>query len=218
MRMVVAVPLKRWLIVLALVLAGLVAVPWLRAAAAGRLEQAVALPRAGKPAHTPLRRAAPKPEDYDVIAASGLLGTAAKASPKSAPNKPTDRLWGILGSTALFGPASNKVKPYQVGAAISSGEKIAEIHADHVMLEKDNKRRTEPVFSPDKKPVAAPTPSPAKKPSKPGSRPKRPGRPPTPTVSPTAPAPGIPEPPSGMPEWVSKQIEAQRAKAGGPRR
>ena len=84
------------------------------------------------------RKDAKSLEDYKPITDKGILG-AAPGQP------PPQKLFGIMGDMALIGTSPDDAKPYTVGAEIA-GEKLVEVAADYVLLEKDGNQRKELVF------------------------------------------------------------------------
>lgn len=111
-------------------------------------------------------------KEYDAIMEQGILGP----KPRSKPS--TQKLWGIMGDSVLFGSSAQSAKPYRLGAMLPNGEKIARIGCTDVVLEKDGTERTVCVFtelkqqpqpagkspsapSPPSTPKSAPKPSPA---------------------------------------------------------
>ena len=84
------------------------------------------------------RKDAKSLENYKPITDKGILG--------AAPGKPSpQKLFGIMGDMALIGTSDN-AKPYTVGADIPGGEKLVEVAADYVLLQKDGNQRKELVF------------------------------------------------------------------------
>lgn len=126
---------------------------------------------------TPRRAEAPHAQKYEDILKKGLLG-----QPPAEGGPPSElKLFGVLGGTALMGPAREGIQPYEVGKELPGGEKLVSVGTNSVVVEKDGKQRTLEVFDPAN---AAP-------PSGPG------GPPPSPEPGPGAPPP--PGAPPGMP-------------------
>ena len=88
----------------------------------------------------PTRDMAKELTEYDVILEKGVLGTVPKPQPQPI------QVFGILGSKAYLGTNQGDTKPYDVGGEIPGGEKITEISATSVTLEKDGETRTLYVF------------------------------------------------------------------------
>jgi len=77
-------------------------------------------------------------EEYISINEHGLLGTI---------GKPIEKLWGIMGDSALIGASADNAKAYSVGEAIPSGEKVIKMGHNEVVLEQWGTQRTEHVFA-----------------------------------------------------------------------
>lgn len=77
-------------------------------------------------------------QEYKAMLEKGTFGRAPGAQPL--------KVFGILGDSALLGPASEGVKPYAIGAELPGGEKLVEIGPNSVVLEKEGERRTLTVF------------------------------------------------------------------------
>ncbi len=92
----------------------------------------------------PGRDAANSLEKYNAILEKGIIGTANKKG------APAAKLFGIMGSSALLGASADKSKLFSLGDEIPGGEKIVEISANKVVVEKEGNKRTLTVF-PDMK-------------------------------------------------------------------
>ena len=79
--------------------------------------------------------------EYDTITEAGVLGKVPKGGASL-----SAQLFGIIVDSALFGSSPNDIKPYKRGDEIPGGEKIVEIGADKVVLEKEDEQRTVKVF------------------------------------------------------------------------
>lgn len=103
-----------------------------------RLEKTVTRSLAPNTEGPTQRVVAVKLEEYVAISRHGILGSV---------TQPPEKLWGIMGDSALIGASSEKAKLYSVGAKTSAGERVISIAWNEVVLEKDGKERTEYVFT-----------------------------------------------------------------------
>ena len=143
--------LERYLLAVAGLLALLLAVQGVRYVYAGRLGRGLAESLHAGPGDPVKPDQTKRLEDFNLIGENGFLG--------SPPSKkaPPQRLFGIMGDTALLGTEGKNAKPFKVGAAIPGGERIVEILIDRVVLEKEGKKRTVCVF-PEIKTEGGPAP------------------------------------------------------------
>jgi hypothetical protein len=79
-------------------------------------------------------------EEYKPLIEKGHFG-----KKKEEPPKPP-QLFGILGNVALLGNSPDDAKPYEVGAGLPDGSKLAEIHLNSVVTEKDGEKKTIVLF------------------------------------------------------------------------
>jgi len=178
-------PLDDYLKLLVAVLALLAVAQGVRLAHAtletASLQRSIAL--IGEP---PAKRAdSPALDKYNVILEKGTLGKPPQDAPPS-----EMKVFGIIGNTALIGPARDGIQPYEVGATLAGDEKLVAIGTDTVTVEKQGKQRTLKVFDPANAPPEPP-------PAPPGGAPGQPGPPGGP---PGAAPPGMPgQMPPGMP-------------------
>jgi hypothetical protein len=143
---------RRWLALLALVLALLLGVQGLRYAAATRLGRDLA-GAVAESDRVPERGEVPDVKTYDPIASLGEFG-------KKPPPKP--KLFGILGNTAFLGQSDRDAKPFQKGAKLPGDYELIEVGIDSVVIKKDDKEETLRIFPlmPGVKPGGSP-PAPA---------------------------------------------------------
>ena len=140
-------PAGKVLIVLAGLLLAAIVVQGVRYGLTGRREKKILETLQQGNERPPKRSGVKELSEFDSIAKKGILGAVKDAK------KPPQKLWGIMGSEALFGASEKDAKAYAVDAKLPSGEKIARIECDHVVVEKDGKERTVYVFDALKKPT-----------------------------------------------------------------
>ncbi|MCP4644727.1 MAG: hypothetical protein GY851_30075 [bacterium] len=135
---------ERWLTLVLVVLAALVVLQGLRYAGTmfGARGLAASAKKAG--AAPPERDSGQAVEDFEPLVKKGIFG-------KGPPQPPGMKLFGIIGNEALLGPDPSKAKPVPVGGTAPTGEKVVEVNADSVVVEKDGNKKTLKVF-PDFKP------------------------------------------------------------------
>ena len=140
-------PAGKALIVLAGLLLAAMAVQGVRYGLTGKREKKILESLQQGNEGPPKRTGVKELSEFDSITKKGILGTVKAAK------KPPQKLWGIMGSEALFGASEKDAKAYAVGAKLPSGEKIARVESDHAVVEKDGKERTVYVFDASKKPT-----------------------------------------------------------------
>jgi hypothetical protein len=171
----------RFLMLLAAVLGVLLLAQGARYFLVGRYERSVLRSLAQNNGDPPERGTVKPAQEYaQVIMEHDMLGQTVKLPVK---------LWGIMGNGALCGTSPDDAQLANVGETLPGGDKVVEIRANEVVLEKEGKQRTEVLFDELKPPPQpGPTPPPPVKPDAPppaspdDGAPKAEVKPPAPTA------------------------------------
>lgn len=130
--------IERYLVVLLAVLVFLLLVQGVRGISAAIQTGSVLRSLEESNAPPPKRAGNEGVQECKAMLEKGTFGRAPRAQPLN--------VFGILGDSALLGPAAEGVQPYAIGAELPGGEKLVEIGPNSVVLEKEGERRTRTVF------------------------------------------------------------------------
>lgn len=130
--------IERYLVVLLAVLVFLLLVQGVRGISAAIQTGSVLRSLEESNAPPPKRTGKEGVQECKAMLEKGTFARAPRAQPLN--------VFGILGDSALLGPAAEGVQPYAIGAELPGGEKLVEIGPNSVVLEKEGERRTRTVF------------------------------------------------------------------------